>query len=91
MRSSLAGAKATTDEINSIVETLLSKLYQGISTQKIYGEAFRLLRTLLKNHAARYYVKKGIMELCLSGFSFEIFIGELFKHEGYFLLQNRNI
>ena len=45
LRSSLSRAKATTDEINSIVETLLPKLYQGISTQKIYGEAFRLLRT----------------------------------------------
>ena len=45
LRSFSAGAKATTDEINSIVETLLPKLYQGISTQKIYGEAFRLLRT----------------------------------------------
>ena len=83
LKSSLARAKATTDEINSIVETLLPKLYQGISTQKIYGQAFRLLRHHSKDHAARYYLKKGIMELGPSGFPFEKFIGELFKHQGY--------
>ncbi|MDB5247854.1 MAG: hypothetical protein JWQ40_2248, partial [Segetibacter sp.] len=43
LRHSLSSAKATPEEINLIVETLLPKLYQGISTQKIYSEAFRLL------------------------------------------------
>ncbi|MEJ7738682.1 MAG: hypothetical protein WKF97_14735 [Chitinophagaceae bacterium] len=83
LRNSLARAKATTDEINSIVETLLPKLYQGVSTQKIYSEAFRLLRPHSKDHAASYYLKRGTMELDPSGFRFERFIGELFKHRGY--------
>ena len=83
LRNSLARAKATTVEINSIVESLMPKLYQGISTQKIYSEAFRLLRHHSKNHAARYYLKRGIMELGPSGFPFEKFIGELLKHQGY--------
>ena len=42
-----------------------------------------LLRTHSKNHAARYYLKKGIMELGPSGFPFEKFIDGLFKHQGY--------
>ena len=83
LRLSLSRTKATPEEINSIVETLLPKLYQGISTQKIYSEAFRLLRHHSKNHAARYHLKRGIMELGPSGFPFEKFIGELFKHQGY--------
>ena len=83
LKNSLLAAKATTDEINSIVETLLPKLYQGISTQKIYKEAFRLLRHHSKHHAARYHLKRGMMELGPSGFPFEKFIGELFKHQGY--------
>ena len=83
LSQSLARAKATTDEINSIVESLIPKLYKGISTQKIYSEAFRLLRNQSKNHAGRYYLKRGIMELGPSGFPFETFIGELFKHQGY--------
>jgi len=83
LRTSLERAKVTSEEINSIIEALLPKLYQGISTKKIYSEAFRLLRNQSKPHAARYYLKKGIMELGPSGFPFEKFVGELFKHFGY--------
>jgi hypothetical protein len=83
LRTSLERAKATSEEINSIIETLLPKLYQGISTKKIYSEAFRLLRNQSKPNAARYYLKRGIMELGPSGFPFENFVGELFKHQGY--------
>jgi hypothetical protein len=83
LRHSLSRAKATPEEINLIVETLLPKLYQGISTQKIYSEAFRLLTNHSKTHAARYHLKRGIMELGPSGFPFETFIGELFKHQGF--------
>lgn len=83
LRNSLERAKATSEEINSIIDELLPKLYQGISTKKIYSEAFRLLRNQSKPHAARYYLKRGIMELGPSGFPFEKFIGELFKHQGY--------
>ena len=83
LRNSLATAKATTEEIDLIVESILPKLYEGISTKKIYTEAFRLLRHRSNGHAARFYLKKGIMELGPSGFPFEKFIGELFKQQGY--------
>ena len=68
LKNSLERANATTDEINTIVETILPKLYNGISTQKIYTEAFRLLRKRSKNNAGRFHLKKGIMELGPSGF-----------------------
>ncbi|MBK8845882.1 MAG: restriction endonuclease [Bacteroidetes bacterium] len=83
LRNSLGRAKATPQEINSIINELLPKLYQGISTKKIYSEALRLLRHQSKPHAARYHLKRGMMELGPSGFAFEKFIGELFKHQGY--------
>jgi hypothetical protein len=83
LRNSLARSNATSVEINSIVELLSPKLYEGISTKKIYSEAFRLLRRQSKPNAARYYLKKGIMELGPSGFPFEKFVGEIFKNLGY--------
>lgn len=89
LRNSLERAKATPEEINSIIDELLPKLYQGISTKKIYSQAFRLLRNQSKHHAARYYLKRGIMELGPSGFPFENFIGELFKHQGYIVQVGR--
>jgi hypothetical protein len=83
LRNSLQRAKVSSEEINSIIAALLPKLYQGISTKKIYSEAFRLLRNKPKPYAARYYLKRGIGELGPSGFPFEKFIGELLKHQGY--------
>ncbi len=83
LRYSLSKSKASQEEVNSIIDALLPRLYQGISTNKIYSEAFRLLRSRSKSHAARYYLKKGIMELGPSGYPFEKFIGEIFKHQGY--------
>ncbi|MDI1355653.1 MAG: restriction endonuclease [bacterium] len=83
LRLSLTRANATNAAINSIIEQLMPKLYQGISTKKIYSEAFRLLRTHSKPHAARYYLKRGIMELGPSGFPFEKFIAKLFEKQGY--------
>ena len=41
LRNTPVRAKATADEIDSIVETLLQKLHQGISTQKIYYDIDR--------------------------------------------------
>ena len=41
-KSIIIVAKVTMDEINSIVETLLPKLYQGINMQKKIRKAFRL-------------------------------------------------
>ena len=46
-KSIIIVAKVTTGEINSIVETLLPKLYQGISMQKKISEAFRLPRKFI--------------------------------------------
>ncbi len=83
LKKSLSRSQATPGEIHSIIEAVRPKLYQGISTQKIYNEAFRLLRQLSKSHAARYYLKRGIMDLGPSGFPFERLVGELFTHQGY--------
>lgn len=83
LRYSLSKSKAGPEEINSVINELMPKLYEGIPTEKIYREAFRLLRRFSKDHAARYYLKRGIMELGPSGFPFEMYIAALFKHQGY--------
>lgn len=83
LRGSLKKANATDAECEEIIKSILTKIHPGISTQKIYSEAFKLLRQRSKPHAARYYLKRGIMELGPSGFPFEKFIGELFKHRGF--------
>ncbi len=83
LRRSLERSKASKSEIDAIIEKLLPKLFNGIRTKKIYSEAFRLLRKNSAPNAARYTIKKGIMELGPSGFPFEKFIAKLFEHQGY--------
>ena len=83
LKNSLTRAHATNEEINTIIETIKPKLYENITTKKIYSEAFKLLRNKSKTKAARYYLKKGLMEFGPSGFPFEKYIGEVFKYKGY--------
>jgi hypothetical protein len=83
LRHSLERARARPDEIEEILALLTPKLYEGVSTKKIYSEAFRILRRHSRPLAARYHLKNGIMELGPSGFPFEKFVAKLFEHENY--------
>ncbi len=83
LRNSLLISNASLNEADGIVNELKGKIYQGISTKKIYSMAFRMLKKQSPANASRYHLKQGIMELGPSGFPFEKYVGELFKHEGF--------
>jgi hypothetical protein len=83
LKKSMKRAGAGTEQINQILSTVNEELYPGISTREIYAIAFRALRASSKNVAARYHLKKGLMELGPSGFPFEKFIAELLRYQGY--------
>ncbi len=57
-------------------------LYGGITTQEIYRRAFSKLRDARRSAAARYSLKRAILEFGPSGFPFEAYISELFRAEG---------
>jgi hypothetical protein len=69
--------------IKWVMDQIRTKLTEGISTRRIYKEAFKLLRTKTGALAARYSLKQAIMELGPTGFPFEKFVGKLLKHIGY--------
>ncbi len=83
LRISMQRSGADNNTIDDIVEEIKPKLYQGISTKKIYRMAFSLLKSHSKHVAAKYKLKTAIMELGPSGYPFENFIGEIMKHLGY--------
>lgn len=58
-------------------------LYPGITTKEIYKKAFSLLRKTSRPYAAKYKLKKAIMELGPTGFPFEKYLAEVLKHEGF--------
>lgn len=83
LRRSLERSGAGEKDIYRILIEIDKMLYPGISTKKIYKKAFSLLRKTENSTAARYKLKKAIMELGPSGFPFERYIAEVFKSDGY--------
>ena len=83
LRTSLRKAGASEETIESISGNIKQWLYKGVSTHKIYARAFALLRKKRGGAAARYKLKKAMLELGPTGFPFEHFVGELMKQQGY--------
>lgn len=82
-KRSLINAGAAEEQAQAIMDELKPKLYEGISTKKIYRIAHNLLRERSGHLAAKYHLKGAIMELGPSGYPFEKFIGEILKQQGY--------
>lgn len=83
LRQSMRNSGASEQQIESVVKNIEPRLYQGVSTKKIYRWAFNMLKQGSSHIAARYHLKSAIMELGPSGFPFEEFVGEIFKRQGY--------
>jgi len=83
LRRSLKNAGAGPALIEHITNQVQKKLYDGIPTQKIYKEAFRLLKSKSQRSAGRYKLKDALFELGPTGFPFERFIAELLNRLGY--------
>jgi hypothetical protein len=83
LKQSLERSGAGTEEIEYIIGQVREKIVDGMSTRKLYHIAYSLLRKQSNKVAGRYRLKKAILELGPTGFPFEKFVGELFKHQGY--------
>lgn len=66
-----------------IEKEVTKELYNGVSTSQIYRRAFAHLREHRHGAAARYSLKRAVLEFGPSGFPFEAYIAELFRKEGY--------
>ncbi|MBK9249734.1 MAG: restriction endonuclease [Ignavibacteria bacterium] len=83
LRISLHRSGATDEQAERVIDELTKKLYSGITTKKIYHIAFRLLKETSRHIAAKYHLKRAIMELGPSGYPFEKFIGEILRLQGF--------
>lgn len=82
-KNSLRNAGANDQQIEMVLGELRKKAFTGISTRQIYKIAFGLLRSDSRPVAARYNLKRAIMELGPSGFPFEKYIAAIFEQQGY--------
>lgn len=83
LRRSLERSGASDVVIKQVIDEVAASLYNGISTKEIYKTAFALLRKSSRPTAARYKLKKAIMELGPTGYPFEKFVGEILSYQGF--------
>lgn len=83
LRDSLTRARANPDIIEKIVSHTETEIKDGMSTKEIYRHAFELLDREERPAAARYSLKKAVMELGPTGFAFEKFVAEIFRAKGF--------
>jgi hypothetical protein len=81
--SSLRRAGATDSLISNITEEVEKSIGEGTTTSELYYKAFQLLRGGEHVSAARYAIRKAVLELGPSGFPFERFVAEIFRARGY--------
>jgi len=83
LRESLLRSGADHDVVSQVESELAKELYSGMTTQELYRRAFARLRAHRREVAARYSLKRAILDFGPSGFPFEAYLGELFRAEGW--------
>lgn len=83
LQRSLERAGAAEGVAQNIVEEINKELYSGITTSELYARAFVHLREHRRGVAARYSLKRALLQFGPSGFPFEAYLAELFRVEGY--------
>ncbi len=80
---SLERAGASKHIAEEIERDINRELRAGMTTQELYRRAFAHLRGQTREVAARYSLKRALLELGPSGFPFEEYLAQLFEAEGY--------
>lgn len=83
LRESLTRAQASPETADKIVGQIESELKDDATTKDIYIHAFKLLGREESPAAARYSLRRAVMELGPTGFPFEQFVAEIFRTKGF--------
>lgn len=83
LKNSLQRAGATEQDVAEILMQMDSHMYDGITTNVLYRQAFDLLRNTEKTTAARYSLRRAMISLGPTGFPFEDYLAKLFASQGY--------
>ncbi|VVC75545.1 hypothetical protein AQUSIP_08350 [Aquicella siphonis] len=91
IRKSLNRVGTDRNLIEQVVDEVSNELTEGMSTREIYRIAFRLLRKKSQALAAKYHLKRAIMQLGISGYPFEKYVAELLRHQGFQVKNNQMV
>ncbi|WP_455367686.1 ATP cone domain-containing protein [[Eubacterium] cellulosolvens] len=71
------------DQAQRILDEIKPSLYNGISTKEIYSLVREALSQLKNKAAMKYGLKKAIMRLGPTGFTFETYFSQILQNHGY--------
>jgi len=91
LASSLKRAGAADQTARDIADEVAGEMQESTTTHEIYRRAFVRLRENRRTAAARYSLKRAVLEFGPSGFPFELYLAELFRAEGYEASADRHI
>lgn len=94
LERSLLRAGASLQIAHQIIKTVVEEIEKGVcdpdnpgggvcSVHAIHKKAFSLLKDLSATAAARYSLRRSLMQFGPTGFPFEEYVGELYKAYGY--------
>ena len=83
IRRSLRRVKADPDVVEIVLELVIGKMYDRITTSDLYSIVFAELKTLQRRSAGKYNLKRAIMQMGPTGYPFEKLIAALFGADGY--------
>lgn len=83
LKISLEKSGANEKNVLAILEEIERILFDGITTSEIYKKAFQQLKKSSRSTAAKYKLKKAIIELGPTGYPFEEYISRLLSFQGF--------
>ncbi|MEI7463097.1 MAG: ATP cone domain-containing protein [Candidatus Taylorbacteria bacterium] len=79
------------ETIDEVVEEVESVMKDGMTTGEIYAKAFSLIKKHSTPMAAKYSIRRAIMELGPDGFPYERFVARIFRMWGYETLTDQMV
>lgn len=83
LQKSLKNSGAEANLAQAVIQKIQPKIKEGTTTNILYKLAFDELKNLSKSTAARYSLKRALVELGPAGFYFEQWISRVFQDLGY--------
>lgn len=81
--SSLRRSGATAELAEDVADEIAGSITEGMTTTEIYRNAYKLLSKEEKVTAARYSMRRAILDLGPTGYPFEDFVSEIMRLKGY--------
>jgi hypothetical protein len=91
LKASLLRSGASNKSADEVILHITPELHDEMTTAEIYKHAFEILHGLEGPVARRYSLRRAVMELGPTGFSFEDFVSEILKAKGYKTLTRQTV